>query len=104
MRHQQWRVEQNHKRDTARAEAIEGIIIHRSNNNMDIILYFNFKKYFNAKISFLYFTEMIDRWSVIHVVAVVAMGIVQVVILRRFFNMQPGKYKMAARAWRKKEC
>jgi len=43
--------------------------------------------------------DMIDLWSVVHVVAVVCMAIAQVIILRRFFSSPGGgKYQMAARA------
>ena len=32
---------------------------------------------------------MIDRWSIIHCIILVFIGIAQVIILRRFFNVGP---------------
>ena len=32
------------------------------------------------------FTGMIDRWSLIHIVLLISVGVVQVLIMRRLFN------------------
>merc|ERR1712010_15131 len=53
MKHQQWRIQSNMKKDIDRAEAITG---------------------------------MIDRWSLIHMVLLVSVGVIQVLIMRRLFN------------------
>ncbi len=41
---------------------------------------------------------MVDRWSVIHVFVVVAIGIVQVIVLRRFFSAKTGHQRLNVRA------
>ena len=42
---------------------------------------------------------MIDRWSFGHLFTVVAVGVVQVIMLRRLFNVKPTSHKLSARAW-----
>ena len=41
---------------------------------------------------------MIDRWSFGHLFTVVAVGCVQVIMLRRLFNVKPTSHKLSARA------
>ncbi len=41
---------------------------------------------------------MVDRWSVIHVFIVVGVGIVQVIVLRRFFSVKTGPHRIHVRA------
>ncbi len=84
MKHQQWRIEQNMKRDGNRAEALQG----SSAKNVFP------KKVFEKN----FFSDMVDRWSVIHVFVVVAIGIVQVIVLRRFFSAKTGHQRLNVRA------
>jgi len=41
---------------------------------------------------------MIDRWSFGHLFTVVAVGCIQVIMLRRLFNVKPSSHKLSARA------
>eukprot|EP00095_Tigriopus_kingsejongensis_P000804 maker-scaffold629_size122686-snap-gene-0.24 protein:Tk00804 transcript:maker-scaffold629_size122686-snap-gene-0.24-mRNA-1 annotation:"transmembrane emp24 domain-containing protein 5" len=42
--------------------------------------------------------DMINRWSIIHIVVVLTVGIMQVVVLRRFFTINKAPQKLKARA------
>ena len=41
---------------------------------------------------------MIDRWSVIHMVILILVGIIQVFMLKRLFNVKTGHQRINARA------
>ena len=55
---------------------------------------------FGNKIPLCVFAGMIDRWSLGHIFLLVAVGVVQLVVLRRLFESKPTStsHKFAARA------
>ncbi len=40
---------------------------------------------------------MVDRWSMIHIFSLLAIGLIQVFLVRRLFNVQPGTHGMKTR-------